>query len=447
MSPLRQASGELTIGIVGPHDLVERVMVAGTSAAGPPGAAGPGPARRLVAAAYRDEHEAAEMVMRLGPAIDACLFASQVPYEVARKAGVLSTPATYVPLAGSALYAALFRASRDGDRDLGQASIDVLSRADVEDAFAELGITARRLHVREEPTSAAVLASFHERLWRKQESSVAFTCLQSVANRLSAADVPVFTIRPTGSAIHWALQTAALLGGYRRLDDAQLALIIVEIPTLRDSVRRASPRQSREELRLTVQRFLVQEAQRLHATVSPVSDHGFLITATRGSLASVTDGFRVMPFIEHARSELGITIETGVGTGRTALDAEAHARAAMGRAHLGASAHGLPPGREGHPLVPTPRQPGGGTPGRIRALDTLTRLAGKLPEATATLIVDADTAGRLLEVTPRTARRLLHGLVEEGLAWPLPPSRSPQPGRPRQFYRLLAERLEHRQER
>ena len=445
MSPLRQVSGELTIGIVGPHDLVERIMLTGTSAAGQPGAAGPGPVRRLVAAAYRDEHEAADMVARLGPAVDACLFASQVPYEVARKAGVLSTPATYVPLAGSALYAALFRASRDGDRDLGRASIDVLSRAEVEDAFAELGIAARRLHVREEPASAAVLTSFHERLWRKQESSVAFTCLQSVANRLSAADVPVFTIRPTGSAIHWALQTAALLGGYRRLDDAQLAVIIVEIPTLRDSARRASPRQSREELRLTVQRFLVQEAQRLHATVSPVSDHGFLITATRGSLASVTDGFRVMPFTERARSELGITIETGVGTGRTALEAEAHARAAMGRAHL-VAARGLNPGREGHPLVPTPRQPGAGTPGRIRALDTLTRLAGKLPEATATLIVDADTAGRLLDVTPRTARRLLHSLVEEGLAWPLPPSRSPQPGRPRQFYRLLAEKLERRQE-
>ena len=123
-------------------------MLAGTSAAGPPGAPGPGPVRRLVAAAYRDEHEAADMVARLGPAVDACLFASQVPYEVARKAGVLSTPATYVPLAGSALYAALFRASRDGDRDLGRASIDVLSRADVEDAFAELGLAARRLHVR-----------------------------------------------------------------------------------------------------------------------------------------------------------------------------------------------------------------------------------------------------------------------------------------------------------
>jgi predicted ArsR family transcriptional regulator len=39
---------------------------------------------------------------------------------------------------------------------------------------------------------------------------------------------------------------------------------------------------------------------------------------------------------------------------------------------------------------------------------------------------------------------MLHILVEEGLAWPLPPNRAPQPGRPRQFYRLVVEQLEHR---
>ena len=66
----------------------------------------PAPARRLVAAAYRSEQEAADKVLRLGPGIDACLFASQVPYEYARRAGALRVPATYVPLSRSALYAA-----------------------------------------------------------------------------------------------------------------------------------------------------------------------------------------------------------------------------------------------------------------------------------------------------------------------------------------------------
>ena len=111
--------GELTIGIVGPHELVERIMLSPSSAAGKAGTGvgsaglGPesGPPRRLVAAAYRDEQEAADQVFRLGAAIDVCLFASRVPYEYARTAGVLTVPATFVPLGGSALYAALSAAA------------------------------------------------------------------------------------------------------------------------------------------------------------------------------------------------------------------------------------------------------------------------------------------------------------------------------------------------
>jgi hypothetical protein len=445
-----RAQGELTIGVVGPHELVERIMLSGAAGSGRSGgASGPlaveaGPPRRLVAAAYRDEQEAADQVVRLGAAIDVCLFASRVPYEYARTAGVLSCPATFVPLGGSALYAALLKAGRDGGHDPARSSVDVLSRGDVEEAFTDLGLPTSGVHVREDSGSPAVVASFHERLWRRKQTSVAFTCLQSVAARLSVAEVPAFTLRPTGNDIRTALRTAALLGGYRRLEDAQLALAIVEVPALRDGGRRGSPRQSREELRLTVHRFLVQEAQRIHAAVSPASDHGFLIVATRGSLARATDGFRVPPFAERARSDLGVALEVGIGMGRTAVEAEAHARASLGRVLGPGGIRGFAAGQQAQAPVHVPRLAEAGAR-RSRSLETLSRLAEKLAATDANLAVDAETAGQLLAVTPRTARRLLHLLVEEGLAWPLPPARTPQPGRPRQFYRLVVEQLEPRQ--
>src|SRR5260370_19668291 len=98
------------------------------------GSAGGGVARRLVAGAYRDEQEAADKVLRLGPVVDVCLFASPVPYEYARKAGALAGPATCVPLNGSALYGALLRAGRDGGYHLARVSVDALSRGDGEEA-------------------------------------------------------------------------------------------------------------------------------------------------------------------------------------------------------------------------------------------------------------------------------------------------------------------------
>ena len=53
MTGQRQPPAELTIGVVGPHDLVERVMLSGAVTPGQAlSVTGPGPARRLVAAAY-----------------------------------------------------------------------------------------------------------------------------------------------------------------------------------------------------------------------------------------------------------------------------------------------------------------------------------------------------------------------------------------------------------
>jgi hypothetical protein len=450
---------ELTIGVVGSHDLVEQIMLSGPAIPAPaagPARAAPGPggngqaaggysivpavARRLVAVAYRTEQEAGDKVLRLGPGIDVWLFASRIPYLYARQAGVLRKPATYVPLGGSALYAALLRAAMLGGHDLSRLSVDVLSRAEVEDAFADMGLAVSNVHVREEPGGAAALAAFHERLWRRQQTAAAVTCLESVAQRLTALDIPVLAVRPTRSAIASALRTATLLGTQRRLEDAQLAVAVVEVPTLRETSRRSSPRQPREELRLVVHRLLLQEAQRIKATLSPAGEDSFLVTATRGSLSGATDGFRVPPFAERARTELGIVLEVGVGLGLTAQDAEAHARAVLARAHADPGARGFALDREGHALVPGPREPIVVRAGNPRGMATLSRLTNQLPEA-GPHVVDAETAGRLLGVTSRTARRLLRALAEEGLAWPLPPNRLPQPGRPRQLYRLVTEKL------
>ncbi|MBX6770083.1 MAG: transcriptional regulator, partial [Actinomadura rubrobrunea] len=118
--------------------MVERVMLMGH---------GPTPVpSRLVAAAYRDEQEAADKVVRLGSGVDVCLFASPVPYDFARKAGVLTMPATYVPLNGAALQGALLRASLDERYDPTRVSIDVLGRAEVEEAYAEINLATDGVH-------------------------------------------------------------------------------------------------------------------------------------------------------------------------------------------------------------------------------------------------------------------------------------------------------------
>lgn len=464
------------VGIVGPHQLVERVMLSGLPGSHNadshvvPTDAELGLRRRLVMAPYLSENEAPERVARLGDTIDACLFASRVPLEYTRRSGVLSCPATCIQLGGSTLCAALMRATRDGF-DPSRASFDGLRRAELEAGLADFGISAEGVHVREEMATAAAVASFHERLWRLGQTAAAFTCMDQVARRLSAAGVPIVQLQPTDRAIRSGLQVATLLADQRVLTDSQLAVAVVEVPALRDTTRRPAPRQAREELQLTVHRFLVREVQRIQATVSRVGEYGFLVLATRASLLAAGDP----PFAARARSSLGVVLDVGVGTGRSEHEAEAQARLALGQAARSDTAwagrgQGEQPGTAvaavaagtalagviGSGTAPVPAGHGGQLPGSrvtgvvrpaadslstLRALETLSRLAKKLAADTAP-VVDAELTGQLLSVTPRTARRQLRALVDEGLALPLPPARRNHPGRPRQAYRLVVEKLE-----
>jgi predicted ArsR family transcriptional regulator len=68
------------------------------------------------------------------------------------------------------------------------------------------------------------------------------------------------------------------------------------------------------------------------------------------------------------------------------------------------------------------------------------RSAGDLPTS-GPVVVDAAAVASLLDITPRAGRRLLHTLAELGLAWQMPPTRTTGPGRPRQSYRLMLEKL------
>jgi hypothetical protein len=451
---------EVRVGVAGPREFVERVMLSGLPGPGgtaqvPPSEAELGISRRLVMAPYLSEHEAAERVGRLAGSVSAWLFASRITLDYVRRSGALSCPATCIQLGGTPLYAALLRARQDG-LDPGQASFDGLSRVELDAGLADLGVPADGAHLREETATTAAMASFHERLWRLGQTSAAFTCLEQVANRLADAGVPVVRLRPTDQSIRSALQVATLLASHQVLAESQLAVAIVEVPALRHSSRRPAPRHATQELQLTVHRFLVREAQRIQGTVSQLGEHAFLIMATRNSLAAAGDP----PFAAAARNALGVTLDVGVGTGRSEHEAEAQARLAMGQAAHGRAGVGFA-GRAGRSRAATVELPGmadfarqlqdarpapagrgaADSLSRIRALETLSRLAQKLA-ADAAPVVDAELTGQLLSVTPRTARRQLRALVDEGLALPLPPTRRQHPGRPRLAYRLVVEKLE-----
>ena len=424
-----------------------------TPAAGrPPGLAvtGPGRPRRLVAAAYRGEQEAPDKVLRLGsgdrrlslrlPGVPRVRAPGRCPARPRHLRAAVRQRPVRGPAAG-----ARGRAPRPVQGQRGRAEPRRRrGRLRPSSASRPGTSTCGKMPAAPPPWPRSTSGS-----GAAAQTSVAFTCLESVADRLTAAGVPVWVIRPTGSAIRAALRTATLLGGAPQAGGGAAGdRRWWRCRPCREAARRPAPRQSPGGA--AADRAPVPAAggrSGCRPSVSPVGDHTFLVTCharVAGGAHRRVPGAAVLPSAPAA--SWASPCEVGVGLGRTAQEAEAHARAALrAAAHAAPGARGSALDREGTRAGPVRRArpprpassaegPGDPVPARRQAVR----------RRTARTWSDAETAGRLLGVTPRTARRLLHILVEEGLAWPLPPTRTPQPGRPRQFYRLVTEKVAHR---
>ena len=465
-------SSVIGLGVIGTHDLVERLMtVAGQMR---------DHTWRLVGAAYTEESQAYDELLRIAPRIDVCLFGGPLAHDLARQRGALPVPSTHVPVSSAALHSALLRGVREGQCDPARVSVDSVAPSDLAEAYAEIGVDTTHVRVYEyrSPESAEHFSTFHQRAYADGETTYALTTVPAVADRLRAAGVPALTMRPTTATLRLALTTAGLLGTGAKQGEAQIAIALVQPARSARPVHAGPSNYLQQEQRLGLHAALLRAARRMDATVVPYDEHGFLVVTTVGALGKATDGFRVAPFLDDLRGAVGVGVEVGVGIGVTARDAEAKARKALAHSVASTSREAVaavvatdgvvlslpprttpppshPPGTVadgddgdddhagGTPPATAAAEAGGTTPwgGAARAHQILGRLLSHLDDDTGEqLVVDADRVADALGVTLRTARRLLRVLADEGLAWPLPPVRSAKAGRPRQPYQLLVRR-------
>ncbi|MGP3961347.1 transcriptional regulator [Nonomuraea sp. 3N208] len=435
MDRLRSESrSRVAIGIVGPHDLVEEIMMIGADL---PAAAD----WRLVGAPHAEEHETYDKFLRISDSIDVVLFTGPLQHDLARQRGELPVPATFVPMSGASLYASLLRGVLTHGVDPARVSIDSLPAADVDEAYGEIGVSTAGVHLSEydRPESARGFSAFHEQLYRQGATTAALTTIRSVANKLTAAGVPVLRLLPTSHTLRLALNTAALLGTGSRLEDAQIAIVVVELAASAKPSYSGPGNYWQQELKLSLHRSLLADARLMGATVVPRGENSYVVTATVGALGQATDGFRVAPFMDRIHSDAGVAVEVGIGLGSTARDADANALAAVEKARQAGAAAAYLVGGDGTVLsLPVRRrrrqesEPAVAT----KAAKLLERLVESLDDSD-TMVVDAEIVADVLSVSPRSARRVLQSLAEEGLAWPMPPVKGTQAGRPRQPYRLV----------
>ncbi|WP_149182892.1 hypothetical protein [Streptomyces sp. TRM49041] len=404
----------LTVGVIGPEDLVDRVVAV---------AEGSG-AARLRPLPYRHEDETPDVVREAGSRVDALLFTGVVPHTLATGAGLVDRPAMYVPYSGATLLRALVELLRLG-HDVSRISIDTLSRADVMETLIEAKLPTE--HVRVLPYRPGLtsqdLVDFHLAAHDLHRSTVALTCLGSAHQQLEHRTHAV-RLAPSRHSIRATLQALVLATAGAHSGDAQVALGIVDPPAADEE--------------------LAADLAVLGCSLAGLPDGKRLAVTTRGALEKATDQFTRLPFLDGLAARHG-TAHVGFGLGRTAAEAEALARRAVNRARSVGPVAGVVCMKDDVDIV-IAQDDGGAAPVAPESTGLLARRAGLNPQTLDRLRelvgdgtepgITAQHVADHLAVQQRTARRILKRLERAGVAVPTGSRQEGRTGRPPTVYRV-----------
>jgi len=405
----------VTIGVVGPGDLVELVL----ALRGRPAEVS------LVPLVYEHEEQASRLVAAEQERVDGLLFTGVVPFAQARADGVLRRPAEHVSYSGATLLRALVEQLRLG-HDAASLSIDTLTRAQVIETMTEAKLPTDRVRVLEYRAgiTSEEVVEFHRAAGKEAGTKLAITCLGS-AYRVLEQEMYSVRLAPSRHSIREALRHLVLTVTNLRTGDAQVAIGLIDLDGAEDA-----------------------ELQR---GISPLGgalarvDDVYLVVSTAGLLDQATGHYQDLPLLSQlsARHE---QVHIGFGVGRTAAEAQSLARRALGRARaVGPAAVTIALAddtdiivKAGHPADALPTDDlsllarrAGLNPTTLRQLRAL---SAERP-ADSDLLTASDVAA-YLGVQERTARRVVKRLERSGIAEVVSAQRDGHSGRPRLLYRI-----------
>lgn len=416
---------KILVGLIGADDSVERIR----------SVAAEYPELALRSLVYWHEAEVVELVARHNKEIDLWLFSGQVPYAVAKQAGVLRGPAFWVPHTGSSLLGLLLYLSHEQHVRIPDISFDTFHPDELATVLNDLQIPAPPyLYHYPGAIDATQLADFHTKLWRNGQTKVAVTCLRSAHVELLNRGIPAYHVLPARSAIASTLEAIIRTHQLLRYRNAQIAVVLTQQPA---SAAAGESQQARWHHAL--QRW----ARIFSGVLQELPDGEWAIWTTRRFVEVVTNGFHTIPSLSPEDDSRRCW---GIGLGQSVAQAQEHAQFARRQAEQ----HG--PGSwfavfddkaVTGPMGQTTQLRFSYADRRLREASRRAGVSGttlsKLQGVVALLGRDELSSLQLAEqlsILPRSARRLLALLEEAGLA-EVVGEETPHPrGRPRKIYRI-----------
>ncbi len=399
---------------------------------------------------YRDTEEAADIIRNNHHLVDFWILTGPALYNSIQKSGV-NQPFYLLKLDGASLTKTLVKIGYNDRKNLETISIDMLMKRDVYETFRDLEIPSDQVYVHEytNETPLQNLLSFHQQLYRNGQVNLCVTCLRAIYDQLRLENIPSYRVSPTRSNIRETLSSAVQQWETLHFKQSQIAAILVKVQGIEKKDVHNLVTYDLHRLHLEIQAAVLNFAESISGSFVSVGTDIFVIFSTRGSIEETEKP--ITSLLEKLALITDLPSNIGIGYGDTALSAEENARLAINHAQNYDSFCAF--------LI----DDNGNIEGPLKEQETITyqyrtenkEISEKLKHSGITITtfnkilsvqkrmgngsITASQVAEWLKMTPRNARRILTGLVEQGIAKIIGDEAPTSKGRPRKIYQVSNE--------
>lgn len=377
---------------------------------------------------------------------DAILFSGVAVCEFVKSKYNITKPYAFVDRSGSSIAKALWEMKND-NLDLNKFSIDVVDNETIDDMIDELEVKPEAMYCL--PFSMDIdemeYVNWHIDLYERKDIDVIITGFGAVYNELKKRNYPVYRLQATKPLVKVSYNK---IKSECALSKAQYSQIAVEILSLDHRKDNTESYYSDMLKRTEVEKYIVEYVRGVQGSLFSFGRNEFVIFANKGMISQDLNYSR-LSLLKKEIKNIGFTLSVGIGIGLTSYQAETNARKALRRSHDSKGNDVFQVDEEGNLKGPLGSQfeisyPLLSADENIMDISQKTGLSCEsvlklksLNEARKSNVYDSKELADCLDVSERTARRILKKITEANLGRVFAKESSSGTGRPKSLIELL----------
>lgn len=377
---------------------------------------------------------------------DVVLFTGCAVSEYVKDNYNIKKPYDFVSRGGTSIVKALWEIKSD-NANFDKISIDVIENEVLEDIIKEFSIEPTNLYSKPftKETSEKETIHWHEELYNQGKTNVMITGFTDVYSELKKKGYPVYRLEPTIPLIKVAYKQ---LKSRYALNKAQYSQIAVEILSFTDNKNDIEYYYSNMMKKSDMDKYIINYVRSIQGSLFPFGRNEYIIFANKGAIYDKENYNKLLELSKDIKNT-GFSLNIGLGIGTTSYQAETNARKALMKSIDSKSSHIYMVDEDDTMIGPLGEEKELNyslkvSDEKLIQISEATGLSCEsivkimaLNETRKSNIYDSKELADLLDLSERSARRILQKIVSSDLGRVIAKETSNGKGRPKNLTEIL----------